>query len=152
MRANIHVARELSFVSCLIFTSLVLFTLPAYGQRKPPRPEDYHVLKSEMYKSTPTSVVLNSKRARLYRTVLREGTKKGPNFAGHFTIVTWGAGLGVFSVAVVDARTGKVYFPPFREIGNTGYGMPFVDKGDNPARHGTVCLFVRARSLSTVVF
>ncbi|MEP6947404.1 MAG: hypothetical protein ABJA02_15910 [Acidobacteriota bacterium] len=86
-----------------------------------------------MYKGNPASVVLDSKRARLYRTVLRESAKEGPNFAGRYTIVTWGAGLGVFSVAVVDARTGKVYFPPFREIGNTGYGMPFVDKGDNPA-------------------
>jgi hypothetical protein len=86
-----------------------------------------------MYKGKPAPVVLDSRRARLYRTVLREGTKKGPNFAGRYTIVTWGAGLGVFSVAVVDARTGKVYFPPFREIGNISYGMPFIDKGDNPA-------------------
>src|SRR5262249_6286192 len=36
-------------------------------------------------------------------------------------------------MAVVDAKTGKVYFPPFNEVGNTSYGMPYVDEGDNPA-------------------
>lgn len=130
---RIPVALELTFVSSFLFTSLVLFTSPAYGQRKPPRPEDYPVVKSEIYKGNPAPVVLDSKGARLYRTALREGAQKGPNFAGHYTVVTWGAGLGVFSVAVIDARTGKVYLPPFREIENTGYGLPFVDKGNNPA-------------------
>ncbi|MGH9945947.1 MAG: hypothetical protein ACRD6X_01965 [Pyrinomonadaceae bacterium] len=36
-------------------------------------------------------------------------------------------------MAVIDSKTGKVYFPPFRTVGNTAYGMPFLDKGDNPA-------------------
>lgn len=122
-----------AFVSCFIFTSVVLLTTPAHAQTKPPRSEDYPVLKSEMYKGQPASVMLDSNRARLYRTGLREGAKEGPNFAGHYTIVTWGAGLGVFSMAVVDAKTGKVYFPPFKEVGNTSYGMPYIDKGNNPA-------------------
>ncbi len=69
----------------------------------------------------------------MYRTVLKEGAKKGPNFAGRYTIVTWGAGLGDFSLAVIDAKTGRVYFPPFREVGNSSYGLPLVDKGNNPA-------------------
>jgi hypothetical protein len=122
-----------AFVSCLIFTSVVLLTTPAYAQRKPPRSEDYPVPKSQMYKGKPAPVMLDSKRARLYRTVLRKGANIGPNFAGHYTIVTWGPGLGVFSMAVVDAKTGKVYFPPFKEVGNTSYGMPYIDKGNNPA-------------------
>lgn len=130
---RIHVATESTFVSCFIFASLVLLTSPAYGQRKPPRPENYPVAQSEIYKAKSARVLLESKRARLYRTAIREGSKKGPNFAGHYSVVTWGAGLGVFSMAVVDAKTGKVYFPPFREIGNTSYGMPFIDKGDNPS-------------------
>ncbi len=117
----------------LIFASIILVSIEAAAQRKPPRSEDYPVSKNEEYKGKPVRPLLDSKRARLYRTALREGTQKGPNFAGHYTIVTWGAGLGVFSAAVVDARTGKVYFPPFSEIGNTGYGIPFIDKGDNPS-------------------
>jgi hypothetical protein len=77
--------------------------------------------------------VLNSLRARKFRTMIREGAKRGPNFAGHYTIVTWGAGLGTFSMAVVDAKTGSIYFPPFTEVGDSTYGLPFIDKGDNPA-------------------
>jgi hypothetical protein len=119
--------------SCFIFTSVMLFTTRVYAQRNPPRSEDYPVPVSEWYKGKPARVILDSKRARLYRTVLRDGAKKSPNFAGHYTIVTWGAGLGVFSMAAVDAKTGKVYFPPFKEVGNTSYGMPYIDKGNNPA-------------------
>ena len=122
-----------AFVSCFVFTSIVLLTTHADAQRKPPRSEDYPVPESELYKGKPAPVLLDSKRARLYRTVLREGAKAGPNFSGHYTIVTWGAGLGVFSMAVVDAKTGKVYFPPFKEVGNTSYGLPLIDKGNNPA-------------------
>jgi hypothetical protein len=91
------------------------------------------VSKSEIYKGRPAPVVLNSKRARMYRTVLRRGARKGPNFAGRYTIVTWGAGLGTFSMAVVDAKTGRVYFPPFEEVGSSDYGLPYVDTGNNPA-------------------
>lgn len=89
--------------------------------------------RSDIFKGRPARPVLNRKRARLYRTVLRKGAKEGPNFAGRFTIVTWGAGLGAFSIAVVDARNGTVHFPPFETVSNTAYGLPYIDKGDNPA-------------------
>jgi len=51
-------------------------------------------------------------KARTFRTNLREGARKGPNFAGHFTIVQWGCGTNCIEGAVVDARNGAVYFPP----------------------------------------
>jgi len=105
----------------------------AFSQKRLPRSEDYAVPRNERYRGKTATVVLGSKRARLYRTVLREGAKRGPNFAGHYTIVTWGAGLATFSMAVVDAKTGRVYFPPFEEVGGSSYGLPYLDKGDNPA-------------------
>lgn len=49
--------------------------------------------------------------ARLFRTVLRQGAKEGPNFAGHYTVVLWGCGSGCVALAIVDADSGKVYFP-----------------------------------------
>jgi len=49
----------------------------------------------------------------MFRTKLREGAKKGPNFAGHYTVITWGCGTDCRLVAIVDARTGRVYFAPF---------------------------------------
>ena len=47
----------------------------------------------------------------MYRTVIRNGAKEGPNFAGHYTIVVWGCGLNCRQLAIVDARSGEVFFP-----------------------------------------
>jgi hypothetical protein len=45
---------------------------------------------------------------QMYRTKLREGAARGPNFAGRYTVVTWGCGTGCQILAVVDARTGQL--------------------------------------------
>ena len=50
-------------------------------------------------------------RAHLYRTVIREAAKRGPDFAGRYTIVRIGCGAATLCVAIADARTGKVHFP-----------------------------------------
>jgi hypothetical protein len=47
--------------------------------------------------------------ARTFRAVLRHGAETGPNFAGEFTIVTWGCGTECRQYAVVSARTGRVF-------------------------------------------
>lgn len=71
---------------------------------------DYPV--REIFKGRPARVRLDSRQARLFRTRLREGAAAGPNFAGHYTVVQWGCGTGCAGMGIVDARTGKVYFPP----------------------------------------
>ena len=48
----------------------------------------------------------------MFRTRLREDSRGGPNFAGHYTVVIWGCGTGCAQMGVVDAKTGRVYFPP----------------------------------------
>ena len=53
--------------------------------------------------------ILDTRNKRLYRTMIREGAARGPNFAGHFTVVAWGCGSPCIEVAIVDARTGQVY-------------------------------------------
>ena len=45
---------------------------------------------------------------RLFRTAIRRGARFGPNFAGHFTVVEWGAGAGGVCWAIVDAKSGKL--------------------------------------------
>ncbi|HEX7956910.1 MAG TPA: hypothetical protein VF508_08215, partial [Pyrinomonadaceae bacterium] len=60
----------------------------------------------------PAPVRLRSRRDRNYRTMLREGASAGPNFAGRYTFVHWGCGTGCAQMGVVDAKTGRVYFPP----------------------------------------
>lgn len=76
-----------------------------------PRFEQYPA--RDPFTGTPAPVDLSSAEgARQFRTALREGAAKGPNFAGHYTMVEWGCGTACQSFAVVDARTGRVTFGP----------------------------------------
>lgn len=50
-------------------------------------------------------------RASTYRTALRARARRGPDFAGHYTVVQIGCGTGCALIALVDAETGKVFFP-----------------------------------------
>src|SRR5262245_36131587 len=67
------------------------------------------------FRGKPVQVVLNRAEERRFRTVIREGAKEGPNFAGHYTIVEWGCGTECIQAAVVDANSGKIFQPPFAE-------------------------------------
>ena len=80
----------------------------APSQQKPlPRFEDFHA--EDVFKGPAAAVVTKgSKLANTYRTRLRDGAAKGPNFAGHFTLVSWGCGASCQDWAVVDAKTGQV--------------------------------------------
>ena len=49
--------------------------------------------------------------ARTFRTRLSEALRNGVNFAGHFVIAGWGCGTGCVSGAIIDARTGSVFWP-----------------------------------------
>lgn len=55
--------------------------------------------------------VQSAARSRLFRTMIRDGAKSGPNFAAHYTIVRWGCGAACAALAIVDANTGAVYHP-----------------------------------------
>jgi hypothetical protein len=97
-----------------------------------PKPEDYAV--HETFQGKPASPKLESPTARLFRTRIREGAKAGPNFAGHFTVVTWGCGLDAFYLVVVNAKTGEVYLPPFGCMALAGgFDLPVPDPLPNPA-------------------
>lgn len=55
---------------------------------------------------------LSDPHAYSYRTRLREGAQQGANFAGHYTVVTWGCGTDCATGAIIDALTGHVVFLP----------------------------------------
>ncbi len=46
--------------------------------------------------------------ARMFRTKITEAVAQGPNFAGHYTVATWGCGSGCQEHAVVDVKSGDV--------------------------------------------
>jgi ankyrin repeat protein len=76
--------------------------------RQAPRFEDFP--SSPIYKGVPAPVDLRSNPvARSYRTRLRLGARKGANFAGHYTVVSWGCGSNCESTVIVNALTGRVY-------------------------------------------
>ena len=83
---------------------LAWFSLVAQ-QHALPKFEDYPVVVPEI--KSPAPVDLSR------RTVLRHGAKKGPNFAGRYTVVIWGCGAPCKSFSIVDAITGKVHEPGF---------------------------------------
>lgn len=50
--------------------------------------------------------------ARKYRTLLRQQIKEaGVNFAGRYMLASVGCGTGCSITAIIDARTGRAFFP-----------------------------------------
>lgn len=46
--------------------------------------------------------------AKLFQTTIAEQTAEGPNFAGHYTVATWGCGTECQGFAIVDSITGDI--------------------------------------------
>jgi hypothetical protein len=55
-----------------------------------------------------------------FRTRIRKGAPDGPNYAGHYTVITWGCGVECQMHAIVDAKTGG--FVRFRYLSAMGLG------------------------------
>lgn len=71
----------------------------------------------DIYRGKPAPAHPDSPSAVRFRTVIENGARKGPNFAGHYTVVTWGCGAACASFAIVDAQDGKVWQPPYPTVG-----------------------------------
>lgn len=69
---------------------------------------------NETFSGKPAAPILRTRNQRTFRTVIREAAAKGPNFAGHYTIAQWGCGGGCVSMAVIDAKSGRVTDGPFK--------------------------------------
>ncbi len=83
--------------------------IAASAQSKSPSFAQYEV--AIRSKIRPTRPHLNTKMARLFRTSIKNQAEKGPDFAGHYTIVLLGCGSSCRRYAIADALTGDVYFP-----------------------------------------
>jgi hypothetical protein len=60
-------------------------------------------------KRRPARPLLVTETDRMFRTTIRQAARKGPNFAGHYSVAYWGRGSGLTSFVVVDVITGHVY-------------------------------------------
>ncbi|MBI2816195.1 MAG: hypothetical protein HYX72_04580 [Acidobacteria bacterium] len=92
-----------------VVCGLALFPVHSGGEESYPF-EKYPV--ASIFREKSAVPVLDSRKARLYRTTIREAAKSGPDFAGYYTIAMWGCGSECTHFVVIDARTGKIYFPP----------------------------------------
>jgi hypothetical protein len=102
--------RRVKTVAQIILVLIVCFASISAQQKPLPRFQDYAV--KGIYKGKTASVKLAGSSARMFRTMLRENAKGGVNFAGHYILATWGCGADCHSFAIIDAKTGSVYFSP----------------------------------------
>ena len=77
------------------------------SQSRVPQFKDYPVRETYTGKTAPVVLMRNDRR---WRTVLREASKEKPNFAGRYILTAWGCGTSCLMGAVIDAKTGKVYW------------------------------------------
>lgn len=77
----------------------------------------------EFFAGQPATVNFDSlPDAKLFQTTITEQTAEGPNFAGHYTVTTWGCGTECQGFAIVDSITGDIvkYEPSIDHQVSTG--------------------------------
>jgi len=71
----------------------------------------------------------NNPGARSFRSRLSEAISNGVNFAGHYIVAGWGCGTGCIYGAIIDGRTGNVYWPlPLYSLGVWYDDNGYVDR------------------------
>ena len=115
-----------------ILVVVALFGLLLTGsfaqQKTVPRFEDYP---AAIYTGKIAPVNLRSgRRARIFRTVLREGLREGANCAGHYALVSFGCGTSCTISAIVDVSNGRVFFPKALDGWNNHIGENWGVSGD----------------------
>ena len=82
---------------------------PARGQAALPAFARYPVV--ARYRGTQAVPLLRPGTAAWqFRTRIREAARQPANFAGHYVLATWGCGAECVSFAIIDVKTGAVYF------------------------------------------
>jgi hypothetical protein len=107
---------------------IAAFPPDAAAENATPYFEQYRVPPSALFRGTPAPPQFKTSGQRMFRTVIREATKKGPNFAGQYRIAEWGCGTGCEAIAIVDVKSGAIYDGPFGTLPKAGvYLGPNVD-------------------------
>jgi hypothetical protein len=86
---------------------------------------------SEIFHGKPATPLLKTTGTRLFKTMIREAAKRGPDFAGRYSVAKWGCGSDCLSFVVVDTKTGEVYDEPFAFLTALPGYKDFADSLDN---------------------
>jgi hypothetical protein len=102
---------------------LLLFAIPiCFAQTSVPSSipmfSDYRA--SQVYKGQNATPKI-SPDWRDMRTLIREESRKPPNFAGSYRFVSWGCGTDCARSLVINLRTGDVYDPPYGTFSKDWY-------------------------------
>src|SRR6266478_4202549 len=112
----------------IMFAGLSLSRLA--GAELPYSKYPYAKYPARHYKGKLATPRLITPTQREFRTVIRRGAVKGPNFAGHYTVAEWGCGSNCVVYAVIDAITGAVYDKGLPNP-NEGYPCGLLDQRDS---------------------
>lgn len=123
-------------INIVLITALFLaFSLIGFAQSKTPTFKQY-AAKVETIKNVKVNLK-SHKNANMFRTNLRNAAQDGVNFAGHYILTTWGCGTNCSVTAIIDARSGRVFFPDQLEGIGIGYcelpddAEPIVSQADS---------------------
>jgi hypothetical protein len=85
-----------------------------------------------IYKGVPAPVDFSSSpKSKQFKTALKNGAAKGPNFAGNLTVVSWGCGTSCQEVAILSAESGKI-LARLSTCGEVGYKLESTLLVSNP--------------------
>lgn len=94
---------------CCLLLCVSGLPFTALGQAQTARFNKYPV--TEQYNGPQTAPKLKPGTAAwAFRTRIREAARQKPNFAGHYVLATWGCGAECLSYAIIDVKSGAVYF------------------------------------------
>lgn len=89
-----------------------------WTKQQPPTFSDFP---ASVVKATARQINLSSHpKARMFRTNLRESLSEGVDFAGRYIVATWGCGTDCQGGAIIDGKTGNVFFP--KQLQGTSLG------------------------------
>jgi hypothetical protein len=108
-RRRMRIIRIMGSIISIIF----LFAASSiFAQSALPQFGTYPV--TEIFKGKPAAPDFKTDPdAKRFVTLIQDGAKKGPNFAGHYTLISWGCGTMCQSFIIIDSVNGKIYPSPF---------------------------------------
>jgi hypothetical protein len=99
----------LTFLKSITFAIALIGTAEVSAGSPLPNLDNYAVPAEEIFTGAPAPVNLNSYiGAARFKTKLVQAAQNGPNYAGHYTIVTIGCGTQCQDNWLIDAKTGKI--------------------------------------------
>jgi hypothetical protein len=104
----------------LVVSATAFQANPEDAKQTLPRFEDFPISVTAILKGTPADPQFQTPGQRMFRTMIRLAAKKGPSFAGHYTVAEWGCGTACIQIAIVDTQSGHVYDGPFGSLPKGG--------------------------------